>query len=409
MRKIFSLLAVVSLLFVACDNGNNDSATPTIKVTSDKVIEMGAEGGEAEILYTLANGASKDVNVAETANWIDTNAQDGKVVVVVKANDGISAREAKITLKYYQSSVAITVKQAGKSTGEYDVEFEAKRFEGIYFGTEYSSTPNYYVILSDRGAASDGSPKANGTYYFFDMYNKSAADEACPILPNGNYTYDTNNSFANLTFSEEGSWYAVMDANGEYAKTGSFVSASVSVTDNKFEAIVELKSGEKHHIVYEGKLQTSIGHILSTFTEDVEFAVDGATITANLYGESYKEGHQNWFVEAKKGDDLFMLELFNSSTESCDGLYQMLPPESSDYANRYLPGMLGSDGLVGSWYAKLSNGTIKGDVMAPMTEGAIRLTTDGDTLTIEYGCKDDAGNDITGSVSGALTIKDMRE
>lgn len=104
-----------------------------------------------------------------------------------------------------------------------------------------------------------------------------------------------------------------------------------------------------------------------------------------------------------------MIELFNSSTESCDGLYQMLPAESSDYANRYLPGLLGEDGLVGSWYAKLTNGAIKGDVMAPITEGVIRLATSDNTLTIEYGCKDDAGNNITGSVSGTVTIKDLRE
>lgn len=408
MRKIFSLLAVASLLFVACETVSEEY--PSSIRLSKSVVEFGNAGGTQSVAFTIENSKGGSVTAEDNADWVDAVVDfNAEVVITVDANTG-DAREATVTVNYeYAKAVKITVKQKEAGNSNFDVEFEAKRFEGIYFGTEYSSTPNYYVILSDIGAASDGSPKANGTYYIFDMYNKSVADEACPILPNGNYTYDTNNSYANLTFSEENSWYAVMDANGEYAKTGEFVSASVSVTDNKFEAIVELSSGEKHHIVYEGKLQTSIGHILSTFTEDVEFAVEGATITANLYGDSYEVGHQNWFVEAKKGDDLFMIELFNSSTESCDGLYQMLPAESSDYANRYLPGLLGSDGLVGSWYAKLSNGAIKGDVMAPITEGVIRLATSGSTLTIEYGCKDDAGNNITGSVSGSVTVKDMRE
>lgn len=408
MRKIFSLLAVASLLFVACETVSEEY--PSSIRLSKSVVEFGNAGGTQSVAFTIENSKGGSVTAEDNADWVDAVVDfNAEVVITVEANTG-AAREATVTVNYeYAKAVKITVKQKEAGNSNFDVEFEAKRFEGIYFGTEYSSTPNYYVILSDIGAASDGSPKANGTYYIFDMYNKSVADEACPILPNGNYTYDTNNSYANLTFSEENSWYAVMDANGEYAKTGEFVSASVSVTDNKFEAIVELKSGEKHHIVYEGKLQTSIGHILSTFTEDVEFAVEGATITANLYGDSYEVGHQNWFVEAKKGDDLFMIELFNSSTDSCDGLYQMLPAESSDYANRYLPGLLGSDGLVGSWYAKLSNGAIKGDVMAPITEGVIRLATSGNTLTIEYGCKDDAGNNITGSVSGTVTVKDMRE
>lgn len=405
MRKLFSLFAIASLLFVACDNGGNDSTVPTIKLTSADIIEMGAEGGDAEILYTLANGNTDEITVSEDAAWLDTEAKDGKVVVTIEANTA-AAREAKITLKYYNSSAAVTVKQQGNTSSEYDVEFVAKRFEGIYFGTEYSSTPNYYVIISDCGAASNGSPKANGTYYFFDMYHKNRADEACPILPNGNYTYDTTNSYTNLTFCE--SWYAVMDANGEYAKTSGFANASVSVTDNKFEAIVELKSGEKHHILFEGKLQTTIGHILSTFTEDTEFAVEDANITATLYGDTTESGQQNWLVEAVKGNDLFIVECFNSSTTSPDGLYQIFDIESSDYANRYLPGMLGSEGLVGSWYAKLTNNSIKGDVWAPLTDGVIRVASEGNNLTIELGCKDDAGNNITGAVSGAVTIADAR-
>lgn len=402
-------MALLSILVVACDNGGEENTKPTVTVTSESVIEMGVEGGTAEILYTIANGADTKVNVSETAAWIDTEVEESKIIVTVKANDGIDEREAKITLNYYGSSAVVTVKQAGRATGDYDVDFTVKRFEGIYFGTEYSTTPNYYVILSDIGANADGSPKANGTYYFFDMYNSTIADEVCPILPNGNYTYDTENKFTNLTFSEDGSWYAVMDNKGEYAKSGSFKDASVTVKDGKFEAIVELTSGEKHHIVFEGKLQTTIGHVRSTFTEDVEFAVEDATITASLLGDADGDGQQNWFVEAKKGDDLYMVDVFTASTESCAGLYQMMDVDGKDYANRYLPGLIGEDGLVGSWYAKLTNGAIKGDVMAPMAEGVIQIVVEGDTMRIEYGCKDDAANNITGSVSGKFSVKDLRE
>ena len=104
-----------------------------------------------------------------------------------------------------------------------------------------------------------------------------------------------------------------------------------------------------------------------------------------------------------------MVDVFTSSSDSCAGIYQMLEPDSKDFANRYLPGFVGEDGLVGTWYAKLTNGVIKGDALAPMTTGVIRLSIEGDTLRIEYGCKDDAGNQITGYVAGAMTVKDMRE
>ncbi len=402
-------MALVSLLLVACEKGGEENTKPTVTVTSEKVIEVGVEGGTAEILYTIANGAGTKVNVSETAAWINTEVEASKIIVTVTANDGMNEREAKITLNYYGASAAVTVKQAGKAAGDFDVEFTAKRFEGIYFGTEYSTVPNYYVILSDIGANSDGSPKANGTYYFFDMYNSARADDTCPILPNGDYTYDAENKCTNLTFCEENSWYAVMDAKGEYAASGAFKTASATVSNGKFEAVVELTTGETHHIVFEGKLQTTIGHVRSTFYEDIVFAVEDAEITANLLGDSDQDGQQNWFIEAKKGNDLYMVDVFNASTESCAGLYQMMDIEGKDFSMRYLPGLIGEDGLVGSWYAKLTDGAIKGDVMAPMAEGFIQIIVEGDTLRIEYGCKDDAGNNVTGSVSGKFTVKDLRE
>lgn len=406
MKKIFSFLMLATLLCVACEKGGDESTKPIVTVTSESVIEIGVDGGTVDILYTITNGTDTKVNVSETAAWIDTAVEASKVVVTIEANDSVNKREAKITLQYYGSSAEVTVKQAGKTTGDYDVEFEVKRFEGIYFD---STVANYFVILSDIGAKADGSPKANGTYYFFDMYNNTKADAECPILPNGNYTYDVDNKFSNLTFSEEGSWYAVMDNKGEYAKVGSFKDASVTVEDGKFEAIIELTSGEKHHIVFEGKMQTTVGHVRSTFFEDIEFSVEDATITASLLGDADGDGQQNWFIEAKRGDDIYMVDVFTASTESCAGLYQMMEVDGKDYANRYLPGLIGENGLVGSWYAKLTNGTIKGDVLAPMAEGVIQLVVEGNTMRIEYGCKDDAGNDITGSVSGKLTVKDMRE
>jgi hypothetical protein len=72
-----------------------------------------------------------------------------------------------------------------------------------------------------------------------------------------------------------------------------------------------------------------------------------------------------------------------------------------DYSNKFIPGLLG-EGLIGTWYAKLTNNTIKGDVMAPMVEGMLQVITDGDAITVNLSCKDDAGNNITGSVAGNI-------
>lgn len=407
MRKIFSLLAVASLLFVACETVSEEY--PSSIRLSKSVVEFSKAGGTQSVAFTIENSKGGSVTAEDNADWVDAVVDfNAEVVITVDANTG-GAREASVTVNYeHAKAVEITVKQKAADSRDIDVEFKANRFEGIYYGTENSSTPNYYVILSDRGAMSNGSVRSSATYYFLDMYHTTSANSENPVLPNGEYSYDTSNSFANLTISEENSWYCVTDESGEYAVAKNFKSVTATVSNNNFEAIIELSSGELHKVTFSGELVTLINFYRSTFTDDVEFSVDGATITASLYGDSYEVGQQNWFIEAKKGNEVFLVEVFNGSTEKCDGLYQMLVPDSTNYANTYIPGMV-NNGLIGTWYATVTNGKISGDSWAPMTEGAIRLATSGNTLTIEYGCKDDAGNNITGSVSGTVTVKDLRE
>lgn len=398
MKKIFSVLFLASLIMVACENGSEENTSPTITVTSGDVIEVAAAGGEAEIAFEIANGDSTKVNISENATWIDAKQDGNAIKLTIKANNTAGAREAVVTLKYYASTASVTVKQAGS---EYDVVFAAKRFEGIYFGNKYSDYPNYYVILSDIGVKADATPKANGTYYYFDFYSKVVADDAYPILPDGEYIFDATNSYADKTFSDEGSWYAERGADGKPEFSANFKEATVTVKDGKFSASIVMDDDTTHFVSFEGELLVDTGYILTTFTEDVEFNVEGADITATNYGDTVNSGVQNWFIEATKGNDYFCFEVFATSTETCDGLYQVLPADSKDYANRFIPGLIG-EGLVGSWYAKLTDNTIKCDVMAPFSEGLIRIATEGDTMTIELGCRDDAGNNITGSVKGNL-------
>ena len=397
MKKIFSILFLAALVMVACENGSTEDVKPTITITSGDVLEVGAEGGEVEILYTVANGESTKVNVSENATWIDAKQEGDAIKLTIKANDSAKEREAVVTLKYYASSAKVTVKQTGS---EYDVVFNAKRFEGIYFGTEYSEMHNYYIIISDVGVNTDATAKANGTYYYFDMYRSIQADELNPVLPDGEYKFDATNSYADKTFSDESSWYAVTGADGKVTDSASFKEATVTVKNGKFSAIIEMESGETHYVSYEGKLVATTH--LSTLTDDTEFAIEGAEVTATCYGDTYEKGQQTWFIEAVKGNDYFCVEVMAPSAEKFDGIYQALASSGvTDYANKFIPGLLG-DGLIGTWYAKLTNGVIKGDAMAPMVEGMIQIVSEGNSVTINYSCKDDAGNNITGSVKGNI-------
>ena len=397
MKKIFSILFLAALVMVACENNEPTTVKPTITITSGDVVEFGGEGGVAEITYTLANGTDTKVNVSESAAWLSAEQSGDVIKLTAKANDTAEARETVVTLRYSTATAKVTVKQAGS---EYDVVFEAKRFEGIYFGTEYSAMHNYYIILSDKGVNTDASARANGTYYYFDMYRNIKADEMNPVLPEGEYTFDATNSYADKTFSEESSWYGVTGADGKFTKSGSFKSATVVVKNGKFTANIEMEDGTKHFVSYEGELVATTH--LSTFTEDTEFAVEGAEVTATCYGDTYEKGQQTWFIEAVHGNDYFCVEVMAPSATEFAGIYSALAASGvTDYANKFIPGLIG-EGLVGTWYAKLTNGVIKGDVMAPMVEGMIQIVNDGGAITINYSCKDDAGNNITGSVKGNL-------
>ena len=395
MKKIFSILFLASLIMVACEEPA-EQPNASVTVTPESV-EFTADGGVAEVSFNTEGGAGSKVSVKEDASWLDAKVNGSVINLTATANTTANVREVVVTVKYESAEATFTVKQAGS---EYDVVFNAKRFEGIYFGTEYSAMHNYYIILSDVGVKTDASAKANGKYYYFDMYRNIKADEMNPVLPDGEYKFDTTNSYADKTFSDDGSWYAVTGADGKATESASFKEATVTVKNGKFSAIIVMEDDTTHYVSYEGDLVATT-HI-TTLSDDVEFNIEGAEITATNYGDTLEVGQQNWFVEARKGDDLFFFEVFTTNSASCDGIYQVLPADSKDYNNRFIPGLIGSDGLVGSWYAKLTDDTIKGDVMAPMSSGMIRITTEGNAMTIELGCKDDAGNNITGSIKGNI-------
>ena len=395
MKKIFSILFLASLIMVACEEPA-EQPNASVTVTPESV-EFTADGGVAEVSFNTEGGAGSKVSVKEDASWLDAKVNGSVINLTATANTTASVREVVVTVKYESAEATFTVKQTGS---EYDVVFNAKRFEGIYFGTEYSAMHNYYIILSDVGVKTDASAKANGKYYYFDMYRNIKADEMNPVLPDGEYKFDATNSYADKTFSDDGSWYAVTGADGKATESASFKEATVTVKNGKFSAIIVMEDDTTHYVSYEGDLVATT-HI-TTLSGDVEFNIEGAEITATNYGDTLEVGQQNWFVEARKGDDLFFFEVFTTNSASCDGIYQVLPTDSKDYNNRFIPGLIGSDGLVGSWYAKLTDDTIKGDVMAPMSSGMIRITTEGNAMTIELGCKDDAGNNITGSIKGNI-------
>ena len=165
-----------------------------------------------------------------------------------------------------------------------------------------------------------------------------------------------------------------------------------------------MTNGETHHVTFEGDLLVDSDYIYSTFVEDFTFAIEGAKITATNYGDVYGVGKQAWYLEVVKGDELFMLEIFSNSTSTPAGVYTKFTGEG--YEDKYIGGYIDESGLQGTWYAKLTNGSIKGDVMAPIVDGVVQILVEENTATINFSTKDDAGNKVEGSVSGSYTKKE---
>lgn len=408
MRKFLAFVAIVAVALTACDKGPEEPTYTSSLSFSKLEVTFNKAGGEQTLGFAIINPMGGSVTVEENAEWMDARAEfNSDIIINVEANEG-DAREATILVKYKGAKdVKLVVRQKAGNVGDYDVEYQAKRFEGIY-GGKTGNTYNYYVILSDIGVSKSGEAKANGTYYYFDFYSSTAGDQEYPVLPDGTYTFDANDTHASGTFSDENSWYAVMDAAGEFATARSYKTATVTVAENSFEAVIEFTNGETHHVTYEGDLYVGIDQIYSTFTQDFEFDFKGATITATNYGDVLKNGMQNWFIEAVKGDDLFMLDIFTSSATSPAANYTKLATDTSDYNNKFIPGMM-DNGLIGAWYAKVSGDSINTDVMAPIVDGLIQVTVEGGSATITYAAKDDAGNKISGSISGSYTKAEVEE
>ena len=398
MNRFLALVALVAVALTACDKGSTEPTYSSKIELNKSEVTFPKTGGEEVVTFLIQNGQGGKVTAEASAEWLTARAEfNSDVVITVEANEG-DAREAQVVVKYATAKDAIiTVKQkAGNVT--FDEEFVAKRFEGQYFGNG-----NYFVTLSDIGLAKNGNPQPNGTYYIFDFYGSTPSDEEYPMLPNGTYTFDTANTGANGTFSDENSWYGVTDAQGGYAKAKSYKSAKVTVKDGNFEAEIEFKDGTIHRVVYEGDLTVVLDD--TTLSADTTIAIEGAEIVATNYGDLYEVGMQNWYIEVTKDDKVILLDLFSASTTDPSGLYHVL--SGAEYANKFIPGFMDGSKPVGAWYGSVSNGKFR--VIAPMVDGVIQIKVLGNTATIEFGVWDDGGNLIDGYASGAYSVGKAEE
>ncbi len=176
-----------------------------------------------------------------------------------------------------------------------DVNFTAVHLDGEYYGTEYSDTYNYFLLLSDLGTDEDGYSLPDGTYYQVDLYSVEGVVDAEGYIhvPAGTYVFDANDTMAEWTLGNYYSGYFKINADGTaYVGKGAFEAGQAVVTENGITLTVTI-AGVEHTVTYNGEPKLYVGGNggggdTPTPGDDVEFTANYAY--AMYYGDQYTPG-----------------------------------------------------------------------------------------------------------------------
>ena len=169
-------------------------------------------------------------------------------------------------------------------------------FNGEYYGTQYSPTYNYYVVLSDLGLDENGYALAGGTYYQIDLYGVEGEVDADGYIaiPEGTYAFDADDTMAEWTLGNYYSGYSKVNASGTgYDASATFDGGQAVVTANGITLTV-LIGGVEHTVTYNGAPKIYVGG-QGGGSENVEFSANYAY--AYYFGDQYTPGYaDNYYL-----------------------------------------------------------------------------------------------------------------
>ena len=437
MKKLFTLFALCTLIFSACES---QQTTPTPTATklqvidpANSILEVLAEGGNYEIKYQLVEGevanetrsaAPLKVSATSEAKWISNiTITNSSVKFTVAANNG-GAREDYMQISYGDQFAIIMIQQLGYEAP--DVVFKATHLNGTYWG-KYPTTKgfNYLVILGDMSCPHYLTKEEGATEYRFNIYSDvSSAFNSKHRIPVGTYRIDHSSSGRPGTIDghkDQSYYFSAEDTDVPY------VDAVMVVTENSIVVDVEFYNGEKHRVEYNGNLYyegytetENFGSnypVWSEYTSDIAFDVTGGFVDVYYRGDYYGTGCDTWFIsliEEKvnghyNGTYLLLDLIIPRSTggvdniESIEGEYSIFYEKPDNYEYTAPGGRFRDDNMQWhAWYMICKEG--QGDIStaAPFRSGTIKVTVDRPNLTFEFDGVDDAGNKIIGTFTGSV-------
>ena len=406
MRNLFTLFIAAALLAVSCEPVVTPADETKFEITSERVVNVAAEGGSFVIAYNLNNGDHTALKVEADNTDIITSIkaeQQGYIIVTVAANEDYVEREASIRVSYESEAYVITVKQDGL---DYEVvNIAANQLVGNYYGDNLKEgVGHYWIILTENGFV-DGAAVAGGEYFRLDLMAPMPADEDNVRIPDGEYTYDLSLSYDEYTIVDIGNTdYSWVDENME-GWALALNDAKLSVSGNHFE-LVAVVGATEFHVTFDGdySLTTSvISDCVSSLTHDAVIDVSNCSASVNSYGDYWECGYNNWCIEfvcnaGMKNGTYLVIDFLNNSTTDFTGTYVASGFSAEDEtkpdfrSNVFVPGFRVADDadlLLGSLYMVYKDGLCVSQ--APLYGGTVTITSNNDdTYTIVIDATDDA-------------------
>lgn len=415
MKKFYLLLVMALVAMVSCESNPAKEETPTepaaLTLVSEPKLNFNYDGGQGVVEYTLANVAEGELPVAETAaNWVSNIVVgDETITFDVAVNEVEEVRNAVLFVSYGELSFNVQLVQAA-APHKADVVYTAKALNGEYYGTKYSPGYNYFLVLSTNGTTGFSDLYLD-TYYRFDIFSATPAGDPVKV-PVGVYEFDEYSLGNAGTFGFEYSMRFETCTDGTY-KENYVLGGTLTVTENRIEAMVTLDDGKLHHVIYEGDLNLSWIEFVneppySRLEKDYAFEYNTAMMRLFYYGDLYNVGGVNWTIQLTDdanalNGDYFSLDLVSdnllATAEGVVGTYTAVADENSVAKSTFIAGTEGNKTgqYYNSWYWVIEEGLIVHSKGAPISKGTISITKDGNSYVVTLDTEDDNGHKVTGS------------
>lgn len=388
--------------------------------------------------YVLGEqGATADMTFAPDHTQALRTSVDGEVVfdvgftegtLIISYDDGVMLAEASLTdedgMRHYltYSGNPDYDNASGGSGGEtvlnQDIDMEASQGAAVYVSGEEGGLMEVQLTFTDMEVDFFGYVVPPGSILNVDVFMHY--DESGNIAT-GDYTL-AGSSVPEAMSINPGEYFNYM---GVTLTMGTYISY-IDESENVFEGLIsdgEMKvSGEPGNYTVECSFVTAEGYSVecsyngalevtgfpgpySTLTDDYTLDLEGASGSAQFWGDYYGNGTGNWIVVLESATDVVQLELITEEVDFNAGLASAVYTPSVDPVNpapgEYVTGYLDGDYLMGTNYMETLEGLIVG--CAPAVSGDLSITNNGDdTYTISFAFTDDLGHVWDGEWTGVL-------